>query len=202
MRRGTVVLLTVFGVAGALLVVGFLTRTLAMDAADYRVPSESMVPTVQLGDRVTLNRGAYDDGAPGFGDVVIFRAPASAMNGMECGGTPPPRGTMCARPDTRAAEGIELIKRIVGLPGERLALRGGRVVRDGRPEREPYVAPCDGDACDFPRPIRVPDGHVFVLGDNRGASDDGRFWGPIPLAWVQGRVEDCDILRVSCSPIR
>jgi signal peptidase I len=201
MRRGIVVLLGVFGVAGALLVTGFVTRTLAMDAEDYGVPSESMIPTVDAGDRVTLNRGAYDDAAPEAGDVVIHRAPASAANGMECGGRPPRAGAMCARPDTRAEEGVVLIMRVVALPGERVALSGGRIVRDGEPEREPYTAPCEGEACDFPRPITVPDGHVYMLGDNRGASDDSRFWGPIPVEWIEGRVEDCDILRVSCSPI-
>ena len=68
---------------------------------------------------------------------------------------------------------------------------------------EPYIADCGGgEGCDFPRRITVPDGHYFLLGDNRGASDDSRFWGPVPLEWIQGRVEDCDAIRVSCSPLR
>jgi len=200
MRRGTVVLLCVFGLAGALLVAGFVTRTMAMDAGDYRVPSESMIPTVEIGDRVTLNRGAYDDAAPEIGDIVIHHPPVGAEAGNECGAAPPV-GQMCERPTPERSD-VQFIKRVVAGPGERVALRGGRIVRDGKPARERYVAPCEGESCDFPLPITVPDGHYVVLGDNRGASDDSRFWGPIRLEWILGRVEDCDILRVSCSPIR
>jgi signal peptidase I len=201
MRRGTVVLLSVFGVAGALLVAGFVTRTMAMDAGDYRVPSESMIPTVQVGDRVTLNRGAYDDAEPEIGDIVIHHPPTGAEAGNECGGGPPPAGQMCARPTPERSD-VQFIKRIAAGPGERVSLRNGRIVRDGEPAREPYIAACDGEACDFPRPVTVPDDHYVLLGDNRGASDDSRFWGPVPREWILGRVEDCDLLRVSCSPIR
>ncbi|MET0818539.1 MAG: signal peptidase I [Solirubrobacteraceae bacterium] len=201
MRRRTVVLLSLFGLVGALLVAGVLLRTFGMDARDYRVPSESMVPTVQIGDRVTLNRGAYDDAPPEIGDIVIHHPPAGAIEGSECGRTPRPQ-TMCARP-TGPAAAESFIKRVVAGPGDRGAMRSGVVVRDGEPADEPYIADCGGgEGCDFPRPITVPAGHYVMLGDNRGASDDSRFWGPVRLEWIEGRVEDCDLIRLSCTPLR
>jgi signal peptidase I len=109
---------------------------------------------------------------------------------------------MCARPKGPAAD-VSIIKRVVAGPGDRVGMRGGVVVRDGEPADEPYVAGCGGvEACNFPRPISVPEGHYLMLGDNRGASDDSRFWGPVPVEWIEGRVEDCDFLRISCSRLR
>jgi signal peptidase I len=76
---------------------------------------------------------------------------------------------------------------VVGVGGDRIAVRGGHVVRNGRLQSEPFIAPCaGGQGCDLPRAITVPRGYVFCMGDNRGASDDGRFWGPIPVDWVIG----------------
>ena len=98
---------------------------------------------------------------------------------------------------------MSFIERVVAGPGDRIVLHEGRVERDGELADEPYIADCGGfEGCNFPRPITVPDGHYFMLGDNRGASDDSRFWGPVPLEWILGRVEDCDVLRISCSPLR
>ena len=202
MRRRTVVLLSLSGVLGGLLVAVVLVRTLGMEARDYRVPSESMVPTVQIGDRVTLNQGAYDNAAPEIGDIVIHHPPVSAEEGIECGGAQPQVGQMCARPSEERVD-VSFIERVVAGPGDRIALREGRVVRNGEVADEPYIADCGGgEGCNFPRPITLPEDHYFLLGDNRGASDDSRFWGPVPLEWIQGRVEDCDLIRVWCSPIR
>jgi signal peptidase I len=189
----------VLGVVGGLIAAGFVTRTVAMDAKTYRVPSETMVPAVQVGDRVTLNLGAYDDARPQIGDIVIHHPPVGAEAG-ECG-VALEAGRMCARPTPERAD-ASFIKRVVAGPGDRVALREGRVVRNGEPQREPYIRPCDGgEGCDFPRPITVPEGHYFLLGDNRGASDDSRFWGPVPLEWIEGRVEDCNLLRINCAPL-
>jgi signal peptidase I len=199
MRRRTVVLLSLSGVLGVLLVAGVLLRTFGMDARDYRVPSEAMVPTVQVGDRVTLNRGAYEDAEPEIGDIVIHHPPASVGQLVGC---EPPAGEMCAQPSKEPAE-LSFIKRVVAGPGDRVAMRDGQVVRNGEVAREPYIADCcGGEGCTFQRQIMIPEGHYFLLGDNRGASDDSRFWGPIPLEWIEGRVEECDLLRVSCSPMR
>lgn len=202
MPRTTVVLLGLLGLVGAVIAAGLVTRAVAMDASEYRVPSESMLPTVGVGDRVTLNRGAYDDEPPQVGDVVIHHPPVGAEEGNVCGGGPPPVGQMCGRPTPERSQ-VQFIKRVAAGPGERVSLQDGIVVRDGQPADEPYVEDCgDAEGCDFPRPITIPDGHYLLLGDNRGASDDSRFWGPVPAQWILGRVEDCDLMRISCSPIR
>jgi signal peptidase I len=199
MRRWAVVLLCLSGLLGLLLVAGVLIRTLGMDARGYRAASESMVPTLQRGDRVTLNQGAYDDAPPQIGDIVIHHPPTSASGFVGCES---PAGAMCMQASKEPAD-LTLLKRVVAGPGDRLALEDGIVVRNGERADEPYVADCGGvEACDFPQPITVPEGHYFMLGDNRGASDDSRFWGPVPLEWIEGRVEDCDLLRISCSPLR
>jgi signal peptidase I len=202
MRRRTVVLLSLLGVLGLLVVAAVLIRSLGMDGTEYRVSSEAMVPTFEVGERVTLNQGAYAGAMPEIGDIVIHNPPASAAEGVGCDRGAPPAGQMCVRAPQGRAD-VSFIKRVVAGPGDRIALRDGRVVRNGEVADEPYIADCrGGEGCDFPRPATVPDGHYFLLGDNRGASDDSRFWGPVPLEWIQGRVEDCDLLRISCSPIR
>jgi signal peptidase I len=66
-------------------------------------------------------------------------------------------------------------------------MRGGKIIRNGKPETTDGPRACEGDPCEFPQAITVPAGHLFMLGDNRGASDDSRFWGPVPEDWVIGR---------------
>jgi signal peptidase I len=76
---------------------------------------------------------------------------------------------------------------VVAGPGDRLRVREGRVILNGRPLDEPYAEPCRGAAgCDYPGEIRIPEDHWFMMGDNRGASDDSRFWGPVPREWFIG----------------
>ena len=76
---------------------------------------------------------------------------------------------------------------MVALPGDRISIRNGHVVRNGRTERDPYIRPCQAGAeCDFPQSITIPPGHYFMMGDNRGSSDDSRFWGPVPKRWIIG----------------
>jgi signal peptidase I len=95
------------------------------------------------------------------------------------------------------------VKRVVAGPGDLIAIVGGHVVRNGVREAEPYAASCDpGAACDFPTAVRVPPDEYYVLGDNRGVSDDSRFWGPVPSGWIIGTVVHCSLLDTVCHPVR
>ena len=143
------------------LVFGFVRPVIA---SPFYVGSESMVPTLQVWDRLLINKLAYDLEGPERGDIVLFRDPE--------GGEEP------------------LIKRVVGLPGDEISLQNGHLILNGEPQREPYVveracvrgAP---RACSF-GPVTVPKGHVFVMGDNRANSYDSRFFGPIPEESIIG----------------
>ena len=137
------------------LVFGFVRPVVA---SPFYVGSESMVPTLQVWDRLLINKLAYDLEEPERGDIVLFRDPE--------GGEEP------------------LIKRVVGLPGDKIAVRGGKLFLNGDPRKETYVAgkTCiryQPKTCSF-GPVTVPKEHVFVMGDNRANSLDSRFFGPIP----------------------
>jgi signal peptidase I len=161
----------------------------------YRVPSESMEPTIEHGEIVNL-KGGVD---PELGSVVVFHPPSSAAdsacpatvaNGQPCDTT------------TRSPSPITFIKRIVAGPGDRIAFRdGGHVVLNGRRVDEPFIKACAGPNCDFPRPATVPDGTYYLAGDNRGASDDSRFWGPVRAEWILGRADHCTVGYFFCSAI-
>ena len=153
----------------------------------YRIPSESMVPTLEIGQRVLVNRIGMRFGEPEIGEVTVFHPPRGAEEiGEQCGGGRPSEGQACAEP-TRERADVNFIKRVVAGPGDEIAVRNGRVFLNGRRQREPYIAPCGGGpGCDMPQAITVPEGHYFMMGDNRGASDDSRFWGPVPEEWVIG----------------
>jgi signal peptidase I len=197
MSKGLKAFLVVLSVLGFTVGVYAINGFLKIDR--YRVPSESMKPGTGVGTRVGLNTRAYGgDEHPAIGDIVIHHPPMGAEVN-ECGKTPP-AGQMCAVP-TNEPSSVTFIKRVVAGPGDRVAMEDGRVERNGEPVREPYIAGCDGDAaCDFPTEFTVPAGHYVMLGDNRGASDDSRFWGPVPERWILGRVEDCTLLWALCSP--
>ena len=79
---------------------------------------------------------------------------------------------------------------IVAGPGETLLIRNGAVVRNGVPDHEPYILTFAPHAPhgDYPTPITIPPDHYFMLGDNRAASSDSRFWGPVPRSWIIGKV--------------
>ncbi len=156
----------------------------------YRIPSESMVPTLEIGQRVLVNRVGSHIGDPNVGDVVVFNPPTGAENaaGSQCGERQR-SGAACAKPTPQKAD-VNFIKRVVGAPGDTIAVRDGRVIRNGKPTKEPFISDtCVNDAgagCSFPTAITVPPGHWYMMGDNRGESDDSRFWGPVPESWIIG----------------
>jgi signal peptidase I len=152
----------------------------------YQIPSQSMEPTLDVGQRVLVNRFGYHLGDPSIGDIVVFHPPSGADRGAECGRPHGPREACPAPTPTRSDQNF--IKRIVAGPGDTLAVRNGHPVVNGVEKAdEPYTMPCgNGGACNLPKPIAIPPDHYFMMGDNRGASDDSRFWGPVPREWLIG----------------
>ena len=153
----------------------------------FRIPSESMVPTLAVGQRVLVDRVSERFGDPDRGDVMVFKPPRGADDNV-CGVEPPPEGQPCPRPTKERSE-TNFIKRVVGLPGERLMVKDNRVYINGRRQDEPFLnegTPCD-QLCNLEREITIPKGHYFMMGDNRGASADSREWGPVPKRWMIGK---------------
>lgn len=143
------------------LVFGFVRPVVA---APFFVGSGSMEPTLHgcsgcVNDRVLINKLFYDTTDPERGDIVLFDDPA--------GGDEP------------------LTKRAVGLPGDTLALQDGALLVNGEPQDEPYLSPDARTTPDF-GPTRVPEGHFFMMGDNRNSSVDSRSYGPVPEEAVIG----------------
>jgi signal peptidase I len=153
----------------------------------YQIPSGSMEPTLDIGQRVLVNRFVYHFEDPSIGDIVVFHPPKGADSGTECGVARSPQEA-CPRP-TPEESSQNFIKRIVAGPGDTLSVRDGHPVVNGvEKAEEPYISPCGGaSACNLPKPITVPPGYYFMMGDNRGASDDSRFWGPVPREWIIGK---------------
>jgi signal peptidase I len=148
-------------VVGGALVVALVIR--AFFLAAFYIPSESMVPTLQKGDRVLVNKLSYKLHDVHRGDVVVFgRPPAEQDSGIK-----------------------DLIKRVIGLPGETVEGRGGDVYVNGRRLVEPYLPP-GVRTSDF-APTIVPKGTLWVMGDNRGNSEDSRRFGTIRRSTVLGR---------------
>jgi signal peptidase I len=150
----------------------------------FVIPSPSMEPTLVPSQRVLVNRLAYDFGSPQRGDIVVFHPPTT----QTCAVTVPSTEA-CPRSQPTPAS-IYYVKRVIGLPGERISIRNGHPVINGRElTNEPYIASCGGaPECNMPRTIMIPKGEYFMMGDNRGDSDDSRFWGPVPASWIVGQV--------------
>jgi signal peptidase I len=180
-----------------LLVAAALFFALAIQAfavKPYLIPSKSMLPTLKVGQRVLVDRFTHTIGSdPKLGQITVFHPPLGAdADRAQCGakGEGPSYfhgdgvARSCSVPTPTHAERT-FIKRVVGMPGDRIAVRDGHVVRNGRPASEPYAASCEDPACDLDE-IVVPSGSYFLMGDNRGDSNDSRFWGPVPRAWIIG----------------
>jgi signal peptidase I len=153
----------------------------------YRVPSETMVPTLEVGQWVKADLAAYRSRSPQIGDMVVFHPPTGAQT-MDCADAHHDPATACAHAGTQDTS-TTFLKRIVAGPGDRVAIRRGRVLRNGRRAAERFTRPCDGGTgCDFPKTITIPAGTYYLLGDNPGESADSRFWGAVPTAWIIGKV--------------
>ena len=143
--------------AVAFVLVFGVVRPFVLEA--FRIPSESMVPTLLVGDRVFVNKFIYRFTEPERGDVVVFYS----VNGGE----------------------EDLIKRVVGVAGDEVEVRNGTLLVNGEAREEPYLnrnLPFN----DSYGPSEVPEGHVFVMGDNRANSADSRVFGPLPIENIEG----------------
>jgi signal peptidase I len=155
----------------------------------YRIPSGSMEPTLAIGQRVLVDRLGNDFFPPAVGDIVVFHPPAGAGS-QTCGAHNYPANEPCPMPTPQEATGTNYIKRVVAGPGDRIAIRGGHVILNGKLQKESFAnfTGCTDSAidCNYPRVITIPAGYYFMMGDNRDESDDSRFWGPVPRAWIIG----------------
>jgi signal peptidase I len=175
-------------VAIVLIALGLALAIQAFLVKPYEIPSASMLPTLHINQRVLVDRvGTH---SPKIGDIIVFHPPASDS---------------CANPNQgqnqsgqqwpRACDAIQhkestqtFVKRVVGLPGDRISISHGHVIRNGMPEKDRYTIPCGGGGdCNFPGTIRVPAGYYYMMGDNRPDSLDSRFWGPVPRSWIIGK---------------
>jgi len=126
-------------------------------SARIRVDGHSMEPTLHSGEFVIVNKLAYKFGYPDRGEVIVFHYPRD--------------------PDQ------EYIKRIIGLPGDRIMIADGKVLVNDRPVQEPYIA----SPPNYQSEWTVPEDSLFVLGDNRNNSSDSHNWGPVPMDYVIGK---------------
>jgi signal peptidase I len=154
-----------------------------------------MKPTLAIGQRVLVNRIGHQLGDdPDVGDIVVFHPPIGAAPDEQPKGDPVPEcsvprdtGEPCPDGGTVRAE-TNFIKRIVAGPGDRLYIDRGHPVVNGVAADESYTLPCGGlSDCNLPKEITIPPDHYFMMGDNRGASDDSRRWGPVPSDWIIGQ---------------
>ena len=135
----------------------------------YFIPSPSMEPTLMIGDRILVDKLSYHLHGVGRGDIVVFATPPKEL----------------ADPAIK-----DLVKRVIGLPGDVISSSGGRVYIDGKPLSEPWLPP--GTVTTGITRQKVPPNEYFVMGDNRSDSQDSRFFGPIPRSLIVGRV----VLRI------
>ena len=147
------------------LVISLLVRTYVAEAR--LIPSESMLPTLKIGDRLIVDKLFYEiNGSKDIqrGDILVFDPPPAA----------------------KSRNDIPFIKRVIGLPGETISMKKGTVYINGEPLNEPYIS--EKPVGSF-NPFVIPDGTIFLMGDNRNNSNDSRFWGPLPLRNIIGVAE-------------
>jgi len=138
----------------------------------FYIPSGSMLPTLQIGDRIVVDKLSYRLHGVGRGDVVVFR-----------------------RPPLEQADYSDLVKRVIGLPGDTVASVDGKVYINGQPLAEPWLPDLPvtspsplPDGFSLAHPFTVPAGEYFVMGDNRTDSEDSRYFGPIAKDLIVGKM--------------
>jgi signal peptidase I len=175
-RKSNRWIIELLGVVVVALVVAFLLRTFVI--ATYSIPSGSMEPTLQVGDRIVVDKLSYHLHGVGRGNIVVFSTPPKE----DCAGAPV----------------ANLVKRVIGLPGETVSLSGGNVFINGRVLAEPWLPASEQgrtypgpspEAFSLHHPFHVPKGDVYVMGDNRTLSCDSRYWGPIAQSTIVGKVD-------------
>jgi signal peptidase I len=153
---------------GSALVIALLIKAFLFQA--FYIPSDSMVPTLQTDDRVLVNKLSYRLHDVNRGDIVVFKAPPGADPKVK-----------------------DLVKRVIGLPGETVEHRDGRVYVDGQVLKESYLprgtrTDCAQFKADCFPSGPIPEDHYWVMGDNRGFSKDSRAFGTIEKDDIVGRV--------------
>jgi len=141
----------------------------------FYIPSPSMVPTLQVGDRIMVNKLSYDLHGVHRGDIVVFK-----------------------RPPLEDQNFPDLVKRVIGLPGESISTKDGHVYINGVLLNEPWLPPGpssytgalpddQNQEYNMPGPVKIPADEYYVMGDNRTDSEDSRYFGPIPKSLIVGR---------------
>ena len=151
----------------AAVLVSVALRTYAFQT--FYIPSGSMEPTLLIGDRIIVDKLAVDWGTIHRGDILVFKSPPTE----NCGGSPV----------------VDLVKRVIGLPGDRLASVGNTIYVNGQPLREnwPHTEPLGNPISTLANPVVVAPNHYFMMGDNHADSCDSRMWGTITRSEVIGK---------------
>lgn len=132
----------------------------------FYVPSGSMLPTLQINDHVVVTKFTYQFSAPKRGDIVVFDYPVALAE---------------------TGEKVKYVKRLIGLPGEKIEIKEGKLFVNDNLIDEPYLA-SDSDMSDF-SPTLLGEKEYFMMGDNRNHSNDSRYWGTVDEALLVGKVQ-------------
>ena len=172
------------------LAIGLALGIQAFLVKPYQIPSESMEPTLDVGQRVLVNRVFTRLGAdPDLGDVVVFHPPARGARRRQVRRAEARAGRALPGADVRGGGGeLHQARR---RRARRHAVRSRTESRSSTASRSratgKFAAVAGSASCDFPKEITIPPDHYFMMGDNRGASDDSRYWGPVPRDWIIGK---------------
>ncbi len=129
------------------------------------IPSDSMFPTLEINDRLVIEKVSYYLDSPQFGDIIVFTPPSQLQ-------------------EIGYGADQAFIKRIIGKPGQTIEVKNGRVYIDNQPQFERYIA--EEPHYQLP-PVKVPENSYFVMGDNRNDSNDSHVWGFLPQENIIGR---------------